>query len=131
MKYEKETPKAYLARIDKNIIYLKYKLDVNFELADAIEVNNLIFEMSNGDFFSVIVDGRGNKGNITNEARSHYATDPKTKNIRLAEALIIDNIATRIFSRLYIKVNKPNNPVKIFQQYDDALDWVNGIMKNI
>jgi len=129
MQYDIETSKALLKLLDDNIIYLRYKTDSYFELEDAIEVNTHIFNLAKGKHYSVIVDGRGVFGNITNEARMHYVNDPKTKNIRLAEAIILDNLPARIFARFYMKVNKPNNPVKIFSNEIEAEKWIYAIYK--
>ena len=122
-----ELTKASLYKIDEKTLCLIYKSDVNFKLKDAIETNNAIFKMANGKPYTVLVDGRGVYGNITNEARNHFVIDPKTKDIRLAEALLIDNLPARIFANFYIKVNKPNNPVKIFSKKQKAVEWLNEI----
>ena len=125
-----KTPKALLKKLDNNIIYLKYKTDENFDLEDAILVNNHIYNLAEGKYYSVLIDGKGVYGNITNEARMHYVNDIKTKDIRLAEAIVLDNLPARIFARFYMTVNKPNNPVKIFSNNEDAMNWINEIHKN-
>ena len=122
-----EISKATLYKINDYTICLIYKSNINFELDDAIETNNVIYEMAEGKPFVVLVDGRGVYGNITNEARNYFVTDVKTKDIRLAEAILIDNLPARIFARFYIKVNKPNNPVQIFSKKDEAEKWLEHI----
>lgn len=120
-------PKSSLYKLSDHMIYLTYKQDSNIELQDAIDTNNAIFELANGKPYTVLVDFLGLYGNMTNEARIHYATDLKTRDIRKAEALLLDNLPARIIARFYIKVNKPNNPVKIFAKKQKALDWLEEI----
>ena len=122
-----DTPKATITQLDDNIIYLSFKPDVDFKLEDAIEVNNLIVDLSGNKPFLSLVDVSGRYGNITNEARNHFAKDPKTKEIRVAEALIIDNLPMRLLARFYQKVNKPSNPIKIFSTKAEAIEWLKTI----
>lgn len=122
-----ELPKATLYKLSEYSLCLIYKSDINFKLQDAIETNDTIYRMMNCKPYTILVDGRGVYGNITNEARNHFVTDPKTKYIRRAEALLIDNLPARIFARFYIKVNKPNNPVKIFGHKEKAMNWLEEI----
>ena len=128
--FDIETPRAYLKKLKDNIIYLKYKTDMNLELKDAVLVNNEIFKLADGQFYAVLIDGKGVYGNITNEARLHYANDPKTKDIRLAEAIVLDNLPARMFAHFYMRVNKPKNPVKIFKTNQAALEWIYTVYKN-
>lgn len=116
--------KATVRRIDDKIIEIDYLSESEFELEDAIKANNAYFKLSKGKPYVSLIDVRGKFGNISHEARQHYATDEKTKHIRLAEAIVIDQLAHRIVARFYLKTNKPNNPVKIFKQRGEAVKWL-------
>ena len=119
-----DTPKATIIQLNDKIIYLSFKPDVNFELEDAIQVNDLIVDLANNEPFFSLVDVSGRYGNITNEARNHFAKDPKTKHIRVAEALIVDNLPMRLLARFYHKVNKPGNPVAILSSKEEGIAWL-------
>ncbi len=127
MNSEIKMAKATVRRIDDKIIEIDYLSENEFELEDAIKANNAYFELSNGQPFVSLIDVRGKFGNISHEARQHYVTNEKTKNIRLAEAIVIDQLGHRIVANFYLKINKPNNPVKIFKQRDEAIKWLHQV----
>jgi hypothetical protein len=119
--------KAIVKRIDDKIIEIDYISDNNFELEDAIEANNAYFKISKQKPFVSLIDARNKYGNITNEARMHYVYDEKTKSIRLAEAIVLNNLPARIIAKFYIRHNKPLNPVKIFTKREEAINWLHHI----
>jgi len=119
--------KAIVRRVDEKIIEIDYLTDNNFELEDAIEANNAYYNISKGKPFVSLIDTSNKYGNITNEARLHYANDLKTKSIRLAEAIVLNNLPARIIATFYIRYNKPSNPVKIFSKREDAINWLHEI----
>jgi len=127
MNSEIKMKKSIVKRLDDRIIEIDYISDNNFELEDAIEANNAYFKLSEGKPFVSLIDVRGKVGNITNEARKHYANDEKTKIIRLAEGIVINSLAARIVAKFYIRIDKPNNPVKIFSNRDEAIKWLHQI----
>jgi hypothetical protein len=120
-----DTEKALITKLSERIVLLEFKPDVIFELEDAIKVNNLIYELIEGKPFLSLVDISHRYGSISKEAREHFAKDPNTKNIRLAEAFIVTNIPMRILANFYKNFHKPNNPIKFFKTKDEAIDWLN------
>jgi hypothetical protein len=116
--------KAIVRRVDEKIIEIDYISDSNFELEDAIKANDAYYKISKRKPFASLIDARHKYGNITNEARVHYVTDEKTKTIRLAEAIVINNLPAKIIANFYIRYNKPSNPVKIFSKREDAINWL-------
>jgi hypothetical protein len=124
-----KTSKGTLQKLNEYTICLIYNPDVNIELADAIETSTAMHKMVKEKPYTLLVDLRGLFGNMTNEARNHYANDFKTNKIRIAEALLIDNLPNRILARFYIKINKPKCPVKIFSKKEKAMHWLEDIYK--
>jgi hypothetical protein len=120
-----DTNKALIIKLSDKIVLLEFKPDVIFELEDAIEVNTLIYNLVKGQPFLSLVDISNRYGSISKEAREHFAKDPKTKDIRLAEAFIITNIPMRILANFYKSFHKPNNPIKFFKTKKEAIDWLN------
>lgn len=124
-----ELEKASVEQINENTILLKFKEDVNFELRDAIEVNKVVYSIMKGKPFLSLVDAQV-YGHISTEARAFFAKDILTKDSRIAEAFVINNLSTRLFVRFYMQFNKASNPMKIFSDIDDAQIWLNLKFKN-
>ena len=120
-----DTKKTFISKITDRIVLLEFKPDVIFELEDAIEVNTIIFNLINGQPFLSLIDISNKYGSISAEARDYFATDPKTKDIRLAEAFIVNNLPMRILANFYKQFHKPSNPIKFFKNKKEAINWLN------
>jgi len=124
-----ELEKAFIELLDGNVALLKFKEDVVFELRDAIETNKAIYSMVKGKPFLSLIDARI-YGSISTDARDFFAKDLLTKDIRIAEAIVINNLPTRLFAKFYIRISRPTNPVKIFSDIEDARLWLELQQKN-
>ncbi len=122
-----EISKATIHKLNEYTIHLIYKPDLNIKLADAKKISDTIHEMVKEKPYVILVDLRGLYGNMTHEARNHFANDSKINKIRIAEVLLIDNLPIRIIAKFYIKFYKPGGPIKIFGNKEKALNWLEEI----
>ena len=129
MVYEKyiELEKCDLYLIEEGFTLLIAKNKVELELEDAIEIDDISFELVEGKPFVTLVDGRNVRSNMSHEAREHFATNKKITDIRKAQAIVVNNLHTKLLANFYMKFHKPENPVKIFNDYDKAEIWVKKI----
>jgi hypothetical protein len=58
-----------------------------------------------------------------NEARSFVASDLVSQTVA-ADALVINSSGLKILGNIYLRINKPQRPTKIFTDLDLALEWV-------
>ena len=119
-----DTKKATISKIDESIILLEFKPDVIFELEDAIAVNTKIYNLVKGEPFLSLIDISNRYGTISEQARDHFAKDPLTKDIRIAEAFIITNLPMRLLANFYKNFHKPINPIKLFKSKTEAVKWL-------
>ena len=127
MNYKKyiELEKAHLYLIEEGYILLRFKDKVEFKLEDAKEVIDLIFDFVEGKPFVILSDARDIRSNMTNEARKHFADDKKIVAIRKAQAIVVNNLHTKIIANFYMKFDKPANDIEIFKDYIKAEKWIN------
>lgn len=118
-----ELEKAWVEQVDEKIIRLNFKDGVEIELKDAIEINKTFYTICKGKPFLSLIDARV-YGSITADARDFFAKDVLVKDIRIAEAFVLNNLAIRLFARFYIKFSRPSNPIKIFSELDQAKAWL-------
>jgi hypothetical protein len=59
----------------------------------------------------------------TKEARE-YAAQESIRNRIKAQAIVLDNVATRIMANFYMKINRPRQPIKIFSDKKQAITWL-------
>ena len=119
------TKKAIVTKITDRIVLLEFKPDIIFELEDATEVNTIIYDLIKGQPFLSLIDISNRYGSISAEARDYFAKDQKTKNIRLAEAFVVNNLPMRILANFYKQFHKPPNPIKFFKNKKEAVNWLN------
>lgn len=125
-----ELEKGFIELLEGNIVLLKFKEDVAFELRDAIEANKTIYSMVKGKSFLSLVDARV-YGSISGDAREFFGKDALTKEIKIAEAIVIDNLSSRLLAKFYIRSSRSANPVKIFSDINTAELWLKLQQKNM
>jgi hypothetical protein len=59
----------------------------------------------------------------TKEARE-YASQESIRNRIKAQAIVVDSLATRIMANVYMKINRPKQPIKVFSDKNAALEWL-------
>lgn len=122
-----ELEKVHLYLIEEGYTVLKAKDKVDFELEDAIEVDDLTYELVEAKPFVTLVDARNVRSNMSHEARKHFATNKKITAIRKAQAIVVNNLHTKLIANFYMNFHRPSNPVKVFTKYEDAESWVKTI----
>jgi hypothetical protein len=107
---------------EDEIICVEIKDDVDIELADAIEHFETVKKISDGRKRLVLVySGKG--ATITKEVRD-FSSTPEAAEPTLAQAIVVNNLASRIVANFYIQFNKPYQPVKLFTDESVAIEWL-------
>lgn len=108
-------------RIEEDIMYCKYtdNLHVSLEVARACVESRIFF--SKGKEFLVLVDMRGVKS-TTKEARRYLATMGTT--LVKAGALITGSPFNRALGNIFLKIDKPPVPAKLFSSEEKAKSWL-------
>lgn len=127
---EIDLEKAAITLYDNRIVKIRFKDGVDFQLNDAIIANQTMFNIAEGKPFLSLVDTLDVRGQMSNEAMKHFAKDPLTKGVRIAEAIVVDSLHNRILANFYLKFVKSHNPVKVFNNMDKAIAWLLETYKN-
>lgn len=59
----------------------------------------------------------------TLEARNYVAT-AESNPYAIAEAYVIQSFTQKITGNIYLKINKPIRPTRLFNSEEDAVDWL-------
>ena len=120
-----ETPKAEIALLENQIIRLRFTaIDVDFDVDDAILVDAAYEKFCDGKAYRSLVDARDARGNLTKEAKKHFADNEPLQGLRIAEAIVVNSLHNRILGKLYLSVFRPNNPCKVFDDMEKAILWL-------
>jgi hypothetical protein len=69
----------------------------------------------------------GEFGSFSKEARE-FSANPEKENIATAVAYVINSIGLKLIANFYIRVNKPPKPVKVFNNEEDAVNWLKSFL---
>lgn len=110
---------------DDGIIHILTPDEVFFTLSDAKEFLKVLEEFSGGVPHPVLINP-GRHMSVDADARTFMATEEAMKNI-IALAIVEANMAMRVTSNLFMTVDKPVKPVKLFDNTREAVDWLKSL----
>lgn len=114
--------------IEDNILYGRYadNLHLSLDIARYVVTERLKF-CRYKDYLGFI-DVRGIRS-ASKEAREYLANEGSEGII--AGALLIDSILTRTLGNIFLMINKPKMPSKLFTSEDEAIAWLKGFNKEL
>ncbi|MDX1651279.1 MAG: hypothetical protein R3277_02230 [Brumimicrobium sp.] len=117
-----ETSVAILFWDEKGFVRLNFKdTGITYDLALAKKHLEMALEISNGLPFKILIDTRDCNLIIDKDAQDFSANI----SMKIAEAVIVNNLSMRILSKFYMKQNK-KTPVRIFSSEEKAVAWLKG-----
>jgi hypothetical protein len=102
------------------------KKDALLDAKDLWESRKLSLEYMPGAKFFVLMESE-DIFNITKETRDTAASKEFAKDL-CAVALCTNNFSLKLLGSLYIKINKPFSPTKLFNNREKAEAWLRGLM---
>lgn len=93
-------------------------------LEDVQQQYQVIFRLTHARKLPVLLDARDALPRLSNEAMNFIAKDPGIAPYRKAEAIVVNNLATRLMAQVYYLFHKPFNPLRIFTSEAAALKWL-------
>ncbi len=113
---------AELSFHDKDIIRFKLLDDIDIEEKDAEEAIEAINTITQGKKYYLLTE-TGNNFTASAEAREYMANKIGTTSV-LANAIYLKSLPIRLIINVYVKINKPVVPTKVFNSEALALEWL-------
>ncbi|MGL4597960.1 MAG: hypothetical protein ACRCYO_10540 [Bacteroidia bacterium] len=115
--------KAELFSDQDGISWIVVLPDVELNLEDVTTIRSRGMETYNPEKpFYVLVDMR-EVADISAEAREYVAGKESAK-YHSAMAMVVSSMAARILGNVYIRMNRPERPTKLFNDIDAAHVWL-------
>lgn len=106
---------------DDGILHIHIKVDEVFEMADSIELLKTRTALVAGRKTPIIytctqfvIPSKEVREFVASEARSTLV---------LADAFVVNSLPQRLMANLFIRINKPVRPTKVFNNFDAACLW--------
>lgn len=114
-------------RSDK-IVRVDFKADVDFDIEDAKLLYEVLKSFYKGDKLLVLIN-TGEGVMISNEARKFTASDDVSTIVK-ADAVVVNNLATRILIRPMRTFYKIQRMMELFHTEREAISWLKNISEN-
>lgn len=118
---EAYTTTAGITLQDDGIVRILVKEGANIQLADVENHFRVIERLSEGKKVPVLIDARVNYS-MSAEARAYSAMHSSSG--RLATAFITKSAAGKHVANLYMNINKPAIPTRVFNDEAEAIAWL-------
>ena len=123
-KESRELDCGTLWKITDEIALMRFKDGVDLCLEDAKAVSEAAINLFQGKKFLAIIDVRNMGGSVAKEASKFFATNEEIAKYRLAQAIVVNTLAMKLVARFYIKIDKPLREAQVFDDIEEAMDWL-------
>ncbi len=106
----------------EGVLYIELFPGNEIGLEDSKEHAEATAKLTNGAMHCAYIKALGNI-DISSDARKHGA-NPEIQQNLIAQAVLVNSLATRIAGNFYIRFNKPPKPTRIFTNPEDAKSWL-------
>lgn len=106
----------------KGIIWLIMKEDAELDVKEVKEFTSICEKLSGNKPYFLVSDARVNLS-ITTEGRK-AAASKEISPLLVANAVLVNNVAVRMVANFFTTVNKPHFKYKVFNEEQEALNWL-------
>lgn len=111
----------------ERLVYMRILDGAEIELECALENQEAVKQLTNGDKHLLIVDARSINVYVSKEARA-FSAEFKKGDPCIAKAFIVNSTANRLIGNFYINFNKPAVPTKLFSNEEKATEWLKSFL---
>lgn len=109
-------------KLEDSIMVMTYANDVTIDFEVAKKMVSERLSVFKDESFPVLADARFIKF-ATKEARKYFSGEDGVKGITTL-AILIGSYVTVTIANLFIKLNRPPMPTKVFNTKDQAMKWL-------
>lgn len=118
----KDGPYALIQIGDDDIMYIDIKVSYALRLEHVTEIFADSLEVGQGlPYLNLILL---NNSSLPSRRAREFGARKERSGRALAEAYVIESQAQRIIGNMYIILNRPVVPTRLFTSTDDARDWL-------
>jgi len=107
---------------EESVLYVELFPGHEISLEDSIAHSKAGETLTKGVLHCAYIKALGNI-DISSEARK-YGSAPEIQKNLIAQAVLVNSLATRIAGNFFIRFNKPPKPIRIFTNPEDAKSWL-------
>ncbi len=109
--------------IEDGILFSNYKKQLVMDIDVAKQIVKDRIEFTEGKPYFILIDFT-NLRSTTKEARDYMNNPESGLKGLLGGAFLSNNVVATLFVNLYLKVNNPTIPAKLFTNKAEAINWL-------
>lgn len=113
--------------IEEGIMHVVWSPNLVITIDIAIEMVEERIRLCKGKALPLLIDIRG-LASIDTASRKYFACE-KSISITTGGALLVESLVSRLAGNIYITVDKPQRPIKLFTNKDKAIQWLKKLKK--
>lgn len=107
-----------------NILKIVYTKDDNITLSDMQEITAIREELFGENKYCSLIDLTKDLLSLTPQAKEFVSTHPNIKRLRVAEVLLVKNIAQKLGVQTYVNLFRSKDRVKVMTNEKEAKQWL-------
>jgi len=118
-----QTNLGVLEFIDERIIYIKIKDNLKVKVKDGVEFRDKLLKFTDKPF-GILVDAIDIESTASINSIRFFTVDPAFNGVCVFQCIITNKISIRLLANFYVKFLKNKAKAKVFNNYDEALKWL-------
>ena len=119
-----DTESATISKFDDDIVQIRFKDGIHLVLDEAKVIGDAAIDVSDGNKFLALIDATKIFSTMAPDAMEYFTHNRELINLRMAQAIVVDNLPIKLIANFYIRVKKPAGAVKTFGKLEDAISWL-------
>lgn len=107
---------------DDGIMHVHIKLEYSLEMEHSKAIVEARTKLADGHRYPIMYTATQFLI-LSNDSREYLASESRSTLV-IADAFVINSLPQRLLARLYKKFNKPVRPAEIFENENDAIEWL-------
>lgn len=107
----------------QRIVYICFKESERHGIEEAQEVVEAHNQLADGVPVCVLADIRAVKVGADRAARKYYVS-PESSEFKSGMAMLVSSPMQRMLGNIFLKLNRPPYPTRLFSQEEEALKWL-------
>jgi len=108
---------------EEGLIFARFFPNTEITVEIALEFHNMVAYIAEGKYHGTVVDISG-VSYMEKEAREELVNASTARGRTIAAAIIANTFTSKIIGNFFLSVNKPNFPVRLFDDALIAQQWV-------
>jgi hypothetical protein len=120
--FEKNSGPFFIAIRDDGIARISITENIDIEVNHIKEIVSLLEQAGRGQKFPILIVA--SEFTLPSaEARAYLAT-PESDPFAIAEAYITSSFSQRLVGKVYLSLNRPARPTRLFKEEAKAIEWL-------